>query len=207
MQSPRKIMKRRAGKAARLAVLSLGSAAILASALRGWPEALYSQTPPPSPPQSSLSSMEPEENVVEFRRISNKLLCQCGSCSYIVLSCNHLDCSSATYIRRTIKEGMAQGKSEEVILAGFVEQYGPKVLPEPPRVGFAFLAWLMPFLALGLGAMAVGFALMHLKRKPAIEGNSETMTVESNGEIAATPELPPELMEKYRSEIEREMRN
>ncbi|MSO20079.1 MAG: hypothetical protein EXQ56_06370 [Acidobacteria bacterium] len=158
-----------------------------------------------------MSSVEPVENVAEFRRISNKLLCQCGSCSYIVLSCNHLDCSSATYIRRTIKEGMAQGKSEEVILAGFVEQYGPKVLPEPPRVGFAFLAWLMPFLVLGLGAMAVGFALMRLKRKPAVAGNMDEMAAGSMGEIAATPELPPELppelMEKYRSQIEREMDN
>ena len=176
----------------RLAVFALAMGGVLASVLRGWPAALYAQAPPP---QSSMSSTEPVENVAAFRRISNKLLCQCGSCSYLVLSCNHLDCSSATYIRRTIKEGLAQGKSEEVILAGFVDQYGPKVLPEPPRVGFGFMAWVMPFVALTLGVFAVMFALTRMRRKPSLAG-----AYPEEPEIEATPEL----VDKYRDQIERE---
>ena len=86
-----------------------------------------------------------------FRKVSNRLLCQCG-CNYMVLSCNHLDCSSATYIRKTIRTSLEAGKSEDAIVAGFVEQYGAKILPEPPKQGFSWMAWIMPFLALGLGA-------------------------------------------------------
>ena len=192
MQQRRKSVSGRARHAARFAVFALAASSVITSVMRGWPEALYAQAPPP---QSSMSSTEPVENVAAFRRISNKLLCQCGSCSYLVLSCNHLDCSSATYIRRTIKEGLAQGKSEEVILAGFVEQYGPKVLPEPPRVGFGFMAWLMPFVALTLGAFAVMYALTRMRRKPSFPGMPSQET-----EIEATPEL----VDKYREQIERE---
>jgi cytochrome c-type biogenesis protein CcmH/NrfF len=192
MQRQRNSVTRRASRAVRVAVFALGTASVLTSALRGWPEVLYAQAPPP---QSGISSTEPEQNVAAFRRISNKLLCQCGSCSYMVLSCNHLDCSSATYIRRTIKEGLSQGKSEEVILAGFVDQYGPKVLPEPPRAGFGFMAWLMPFVALTLGVFGVMFALTRLRRKPSFAG-----THEDGSAIEATPEL----VEKYRDQIERE---
>jgi cytochrome c-type biogenesis protein CcmH/NrfF len=191
MQQRRNSVTQRIAQAARLAVFAVATGGVITSAMRGWPAALYAQAPPP---QSTMSSTEPVENVAAFRRISNKLLCQCGSCSYLVLSCNHLDCSSATYIRRTIKEGLAQGKSEEVILAGFVEQYGPRVLPEPPKVGFGFMAWLMPFVALTLGVFGVMFALTRMRRKPSPAGYPEEPQIEAT----------PELMEKYREQIERE---
>src|SRR3972149_2868250 len=101
-----------------------------------------------------------------FRRVSNRLLCQCG-CSYMVLSCNHLDCPSATYIRKTIRTSLAAGKTEDAIVAGFVEQYGAKILPEPPRQGFSWMAWIMPFAGLALGGGAVSYVLWLWKWKPA----------------------------------------
>lgn len=200
-QQPKRVSSR-AARAGRLAVFALAAAGVLTSALRGWPERLYAQeTVPAIPPaRSGVSSTEPEQNVAAFRRITNGVLCQCGSCSYTALSCNHLNCASASYIRRTVKEGLAAGKSEEMILAGFVEQYGPKVLPEPPRQGFAFLAWLMPYVVLALGIFGVMFVLTRLRRKPALAGDVATQEAES------ALEASPELVEKYREQIEREMR-
>jgi cytochrome c-type biogenesis protein CcmH len=203
MRQRRNNVSGRVARAGRLAVFALAAAAVLGSAMRGWPERLYAQAPAPAAPtapQSTTSSTEPEENVAAFRRITNKVLCQCGSCSYTALSCNHLNCNSAAYIRRVVKESLAQGKSEEVILAGFVEQYGPKVLPEPPRQGFAFMAWLMPYVALGLGIFAVMFVLTRLRKRPALAGDGAAEEVES------TVEATPELVEKYREQIERELR-
>ena len=72
-----------------------------------------------------------------FRRVSNRLLCQCG-CNYMVLSCNHLECPSATYIRRVIRTSLEAGKSEDAIVAGFVEEYGVRILPEPLLHQFQF---------------------------------------------------------------------
>ena len=40
-------------------------------------------------------SVQDEET---YRHIANGLMCQCG-CGYLVHSCNHLDCPSATVIR------------------------------------------------------------------------------------------------------------
>ena len=92
-----------------------------------------------APSQPLLGERESE---VAFRRVSNRLLCQCG-CNYMVLSCNHLDCPSATYIRKTIKTSLADGMSEDVIVANFVDQYGVQILPEPPLHGFSLMAWVM----------------------------------------------------------------
>lgn len=191
-----------ARRAARGAVLALAAAGVLASALQGWPERLYAQATEPLSP-GAASSAVPEENVAAFRRITNKVLCQCGSCSFTALSCNHLNCSSAGYIRRVVRDSLAEGKSEEIILAGFVEQYGPKVLPEPPRQGFSILAWVMPFVALALGGLGVMFALTRLLRRPALAADAPPEAELSGQELEATPEM----IEKYRDQIERELKN
>ena len=137
-----------------------------------------------------------------FRRVSNRLLCQCG-CNYMVLSCNHLDCSSATYIRNTIRASLAEGMTEDAIVASFVEEYGPKILPEPPRQGFSWMAWIMPFAALVLGGGAVSYVLWLWKWKPA-EDNAGVTPAES---AQPTPEhdASSALVEKYRAQIDEEL--
>ena len=138
-----------------------------------------------------------------FRRVSNRLLCQCG-CNYMVLSCNHLECPSATYIRRVIHASLQAGKSEDVIVAGFVQEYGVKILPEPPRKGFSWMAWIMPFLGLVLGGGAVCYVLWFWKRKPSAT-EEETSPAVPEAEHSPTPELSPALVEKYRTQIDEEL--
>lgn len=137
-----------------------------------------------------------------FRRVSNRLLCQCG-CNYMVLSCNHVDCPSATYIRRTVQTSLAAGKDEDAIVAGFVEQYGAKILPEPPRQGFSWMAWIMPFAVLLLGGGAVSFVLWRWKRGPSEEAFVENLA-EPDAE-STPPGVHPALVEKYRARIDQEL--
>jgi hypothetical protein len=111
----------------------------------------------------------------------------------MVLSCNHLDCSSATYIRKTIRTSLAAGKAEDAIVAGFVEQYGAKILPEPPRQGFSWMAWLMPFAALLLGGGAVSYVLWRWKKGPSAEELGENPS--EQGTEPASPEVSPALVE------------
>lgn len=137
-----------------------------------------------------------------FRRVSNRLLCQCG-CGYMVLSCNHLDCPSATYIRRTIRTVLASGATEEAAFQAIVDQYGPKILPEPPREGFAWMAWIMPFAGLLLGGGAVSLLLWKW-----IQVNSGEEDSGDTGVAAALdvpPEVPAAVVEKYRSQIDRQL--
>ncbi len=159
-----------------------------------------------APTQPPLGERESE---VTFRRVSNRLLCQCG-CNYMVLSCNHLDCPSATYIRKTIKTSLADGMSEDAIVANFVDQYGVQILPEPPRHGFSLMAWVMPYLALLLGGGGVSYVLWQWKWKPPAGEVSDTGEIpDATGESAVLPAIgqkpPPELVEKYRSQIEGEL--
>lgn len=141
----------------------------------------------------------------DFRRVSNRLLCQCG-CHYMVLSCNMLECASATYIRKTIRTSLERGQSEEAIVASFVDQYGAKILPEPPREGFGWMAWIMPFLALALGGGAVGYVLWLWKTKVAAAGAGPVAASSETGETP-TEDRAPAVVEKYRAQIDRELDN
>ena len=46
------------------------------------------------------------------------------------------------------------GKSDEAVMAYFVDKYGETVLAAPPVSGFNLAAWAMPFVALLVGAIA-----------------------------------------------------
>ena len=147
------------------------------------------------------------ENDAAFRRVSDRLVCQCG-CGYMVLSCNHVDCNSATFIRRTIHTSLAAGKSEDAIVAGFVEQYGPRILPEPPKKGFSLTAWLMPFVALILGGALVSFVLWQWKYRTAAAGSAAGVSVPDGSPAQApSPARDTSLVEKYRAQIDRDLDN
>ena len=143
-------------------------------------------------------------NEAAFRHITNRLMCQCGGCSYLVFSCNHINCSSATYISKSVRSALAEGQTEEMILASLADQYGPRVLAEPPREGFTWLGWIMPYVALLLGGGAVAFVLWRWKGRPETE---ETGQAEAGAPGIATPatEQAAVLVEKYRAEIDREL--
>ena len=143
----------------------------------------------------------------DYRRIANGLMCQCG-CGYLVHSCNHLDCPSATVIRKTIRRSLAEGQGEQAILASFVEEYGPRILPEPPRQGFTWLGWIMPFVALALGAGAVGYVLWRWQAGPGVEdedGNEDEIEAVAQADAPAALPQSAALVEKYRAQIDSEL--
>ncbi len=54
--------------------------------------------------------------------------------------------------RDLIRQQLSQGWSEDRIKQYFVEQYGARVLAEPPRTGLNWLAYVLPPLAILAGA-------------------------------------------------------
>ena len=173
-----------------LAVLSLAGALLMAQS---------GDVVPIPPPKNGITT----SNDAAFRRVSNRLLCQCG-CSYMVLDCNMVDCPSAGYIRKTVQSSLAEGKSEDAIIAGFVQQYGPRILPEPPRYGFSLSAWVMPFVVLILGAALASYVLWQWKFKV---GTAAAGVAPGSpaGDMAAPQQASAALVEKYRAEIDREL--
>jgi cytochrome c-type biogenesis protein CcmH len=61
--------------------------------------------------------------------------------------------------RDEIKMQLSKGWTEEEVVAYFAEQYGERVLAEPERSGFTSLVWILPVVAVLLGAVIVGQAL------------------------------------------------
>ena len=100
-----------------------------------------------------------EKEAVSFQDIEESLTCQCG-CGLTVHSCNHLQCGSALPLREEIREQMGLGKDKPAILAHFSEKYGEKILSAPIATGFNVLAWIMPFILVGLGGVVVAVTLM-----------------------------------------------
>jgi cytochrome c-type biogenesis protein CcmH len=148
-------------------------------------------------PITAQDSVDPNEEA--FRHITNRLMCQCGGCSYLVLSCNHVNCSSATYISKSVRSALEDGQTEEMILASLADMYGPQVLAEPPREGFTWLGWIMPYIGLLLGGGAVALVIWRwrkpARRQPGTGGGTPAPLTEHSGK----------LVDRYRDEIDREL--
>jgi cytochrome c-type biogenesis protein CcmH len=104
---------------------------------------------------TSVSFAADRERVNE---ISQKLMCTCGGCNTTLGFCPHnVTCPNAVPMKAEIAKMLDAGKDEKAILAAFVDKFGPSVLSAPPTSGFNLTAWIMPFVALGIGVMAVIF--------------------------------------------------
>lgn len=109
---------------------------------------------------------------VSFQDIEESLTCQCG-CGLTVHSCNHLQCGSAIPLREEIRAQMDEGKDRTAILNHFKTKYGEKILSAPTTSGFNLIAWITPFVLVGLGTLIVGAVLLRWsgrKQPPPGEG-------------------------------------
>ena len=104
--------------------------------------------------QSAKTELADPVLATRFNTISDKLVCQCG-CQMILRVCNHVNCPSAVPMRHEIEKQLQEGKTDDVIVASFVSQYGMVVLSSPPATGFNLAAWVMPGFGLLVGLFIV----------------------------------------------------
>ncbi|MDP8910775.1 MAG: cytochrome c-type biogenesis protein CcmH [Actinomycetota bacterium] len=67
------------------------------------------------------------------------------------------DSPAADQVRGIIAERIRAGDTEAEIKAHLVREFGPAILAAPPREGFDLLAWWLPVVAVGAGALALGY--------------------------------------------------
>ena len=91
---------------------------------------------------------------VTTKEIEEALTCQCG-CGLTVHSCNHLQCGSGIPLKQEVLTLVSQGFSRDEILVRFRDRYGEKILSSPVPEGFNLSAWILPFVVIGLGAVAL----------------------------------------------------
>ncbi|HWQ00809.1 MAG TPA: cytochrome c-type biogenesis protein [Gaiellaceae bacterium] len=106
-----------------------------------------------------------------------------------------LDQSSAPIanrIRRFITTRIAAGDTRSEIKQKLVAQFGPAILAEPSRHGFNLLAWVLPFVAIGLGAAVLARLVWRWSRRR-----------EAASAAAADAPIDPELERRVDDELAR----
>jgi cytochrome c-type biogenesis protein CcmH len=101
-----------------------------------------------------------------FKDLGHRLMCTCG-CGQVLLECNHVGCQASTKMRDELQAALDRGDNDDLILQGFVQEYGPTVIAAPTATGFNRVAWIMPFVALALGIGFVVYVVRSWKNRPA----------------------------------------
>src|SRR3989454_10281005 len=104
------------------------------------------------------------------KEIGNRLMCVCG-CNQVLLRCNHVGCTASTAMLKKLDQVAARNESVDLAVQDFVQEYGPVVLPEPPRKGFNRLAMLIPGIAFVAG-LAIVLVVIALWRRRAPQGGA-----------------------------------
>ena len=101
-----------------------------------------------------------------FDQVGHKLMCTCG-CAEILLECNHVGCPNSSVEIAELRTQIVAGASDKAIYKVFAEKYGPIVLAAPLRGGFDTVAWIVPFVVLIVGILAIVLLLRMWQRRHA----------------------------------------
>ena len=99
------------------------------------------------------------------KELGQKFICVCGTCNQMLTTCNHFGCPSSGPMLAELAAQIDEGNSDESIVARFAEKYGLTVLSAPPAAGFNLTAWIMPFIALVLGALLVVYFVRQFRAR------------------------------------------
>jgi cytochrome c-type biogenesis protein CcmH/NrfF len=102
------------------------------------------------------------------KQMQHEIVCTCGACGHQNLAeCRKDACASSHQMRGELAALIDQGKSHDEIIQSFVAKYGSEeMLGAPIDKGFNRLAWLIPYLVGGSGAVMIGFAAIRWSRRP-----------------------------------------
>jgi cytochrome c-type biogenesis protein CcmH len=100
-----------------------------------------------------------------FKDLGHRMMCACG-CGQVLLECNHVGCTYSDKMRDQLLAAIDKGNNDDLILQGFVQDYGPTVIAAPTATGFNRVAWIMPFVALAFGIAFVVWVVRAWKNRP-----------------------------------------
>jgi len=105
------------------------------------------------------------DDSARFKDLGHRMMCACG-CGQILLECNHVGCTYSDKMRDQLQAALDKGNNDDLILQGFVQDYGPTVIAAPTATGFNRVAWIMPFAALAFGITFVVYVVRSWKNRP-----------------------------------------
>ena len=98
------------------------------------------------------------------RELQREIICMCGTCGRKRIG--ECTCSMAAEMRQEVARLVAEGRSREQIYEYYIAKYGSQEpLASPIDEGFNRLAWFVPYLAGGTGALAIAFVAFRWSRR------------------------------------------
>jgi cytochrome c-type biogenesis protein CcmH len=101
--------------------------------------------------------------------LEHRIRCQCG-CTLDVFTCRTTDfsCQVSPAMHRDIMSLVAGGYSADEILKAFTNVYGDRALMAPPKVGFNILGYVLPSVAVAVGAVVLAVVIKRWNRGSAV---------------------------------------
>ncbi len=126
------------------------------------------------PKPGAIPSMTPDERDA----LEHNIRCQCG-CTMDVYTCRTTDfsCQVSPAMHRDVMALVEGGYGAEEILDAFVNVYGDRALMAPPKVGFNILGYVVPGIALAIGAVVLAIVIRRWNHAAT--------------QLAAAPRVPP----------------
>lgn len=103
--------------------------------------------------EPGASAVTPQEAAIEARVRTLAARLRCPTCR--ALSVQDSPSEMALEMRDLIRDQVRAGKTDEEILAYFVDRYGEWILLKPMTKGFNWTVWLLPILMLAGGLVFV----------------------------------------------------
>ncbi|HUC35519.1 MAG TPA: cytochrome c-type biogenesis protein CcmH [Acidimicrobiales bacterium] len=94
---------------------------------------------------------------------------RCPSCEDISVAASSAPVAVA--IREVVARRVAEGQSTAQIEAFLESRYGPGILLRPPASGVSILVWVVPLVALALGALGLGALFWRRRRLEPLAGS------------------------------------
>ena len=149
----------------------------------------------------STAAVTARDDAALVQEIEHQIRCTCG-CNLDVFTCRTTDftCTTSPAMHQLVLARMDSGMTEAQVLASFQKQYGEMIFMAPPKHGFNWMAYVMPYvgLALGLGLVtALARRLIHARAAGAAAGEA------SAGSAPVPGGASQEELEKLKRELER----
>jgi cytochrome c-type biogenesis protein CcmH len=136
------------------------------------------------------------------KAIEGQMRCTCG-CNLDVFTCRTTDftCTTSPAMHRLVLARLDSGMTAAQVLDAFQRQYGEAVMMAPPKRGFNWAAYVMPFVGLLVGFVIVAFVIrgwFRVQPREPLEGAAA-----ARPEAPAAPAGTADEMQRLQQELER----
>jgi cytochrome c-type biogenesis protein CcmH len=130
----------------------------------------------------------------EFKAVASQFNCTCG-CGQDHYECDPSTCSLTKQFKQDLVAMMNKGWDKDKIRDYYVKIYGESILTAPKKSGFSLTAWVLPFVALGAGAVALLFVTRKWVKK---KDTDELVTEHKSNEDEIEEEILSSIIDEER---------